>query len=427
MDEPKKDLGLSVPGQTPTDSSQGEIILSENGIVRHPQAVQNDALDPLNWSSFQKHTILAIVMALYFMFTYITTTTVPSFPALQEQYDLSAEEVNWTVAIPALGLALGPLFWSSFADIIGRRVIFICGTVVAMAASIGAALAPNYGGYMAARFFQGFGVSPAATVGLAILNDVFFEHQRGQKMGLWVLAIDLGLLVGPLIGGFIGLVSHTWIQWLCVILFGAILVAEIVFLPETLYPRNFMLAQEPAGDAVAVTDDEKALSVEGVGNMTSKKEVTRTKKLAFLNLKPVPALKHPQPWASLLRFLMMFKFLAVTITTMVFCYGWYWYILAVTTMFPVAYAQYSPQIQGLLFLGLIIGSLVSELFFSGALSDRIVLKAAKANNGIRTAESRLWLAYPAILLSSVGLILWGISVDRQYHWMLVLAYKWETL
>lgn len=56
--------------------------------------------------------------------------------------------------------------------------------------------------------------------------------------------------------------------------------------------------------------------------------------------------------------------------------------------------------NSLLFLGLIIGSLISELFFSGALSDRIVLKAAKANNGVRTAESRLWLAYPAILLTS---------------------------
>ncbi|KAL5403204.1 hypothetical protein PMIN03_010079 [Paraphaeosphaeria minitans] len=415
--ETKKDLGIDTPSQVPTDSAQGEIISSEGGTALHPHPVQDDALDPLNWSSFQKHILLAIVMALYFMFTYITTTTVPSFPALQEQYNLTAEEVNWTVAIPALGLALGPLFWSSFSDIIGRRIVFIAGTVVALAASIGAAMAPNYGGYMAARFFQGFGVSPAATVGLAILNDIFFEHQRGQKMGLWVLAIDLGLLVGPLIGGFIGLVSHTWIQWLCVILFGAILVAEIAFLPETLYPRNFMLAQESSGAAIAVIDDEKRGSAEGIDNMASKDAVNRTKKLAFLNIKPVPALKHPKPWDSLLRFLMMFKFLAVTITTMVFCYGWYWFILAVTTMFPVAYAQYSPQIQGLLFLGLIIGSLVSELFFSGALSDRIVLKAAKANNGIRTAESRLWLAYPAILLTSVGLIVWGISVERNYHWM----------
>jgi MFS family permease len=51
---------------------------------------------------------------------------------------------------------------------------------------------------MAARFFQGFGVSPAATVGMAIVNDLFFEYERGQKLGLWVLALDMGLLVGPL-------------------------------------------------------------------------------------------------------------------------------------------------------------------------------------------------------------------------------------
>jgi len=31
----------------------------------HPKPVPNDPLDPLNWSTFQKHTILAIVMALY--------------------------------------------------------------------------------------------------------------------------------------------------------------------------------------------------------------------------------------------------------------------------------------------------------------------------------------------------------------------------
>jgi MFS family permease len=55
-----------------------------------------------------------------------------------------------------------------------------------------------------ARFFQGFGVSPAATVGMAIINDLFFEHERGQKIGLWVLALDMGLLFGPLSTFFFG-------------------------------------------------------------------------------------------------------------------------------------------------------------------------------------------------------------------------------
>lgn len=41
------------------------------------------------------------------MFTAITTITVPSFPELQDQYNANLGEINWTVAIPALGLAVG--------------------------------------------------------------------------------------------------------------------------------------------------------------------------------------------------------------------------------------------------------------------------------------------------------------------------------
>jgi hypothetical protein len=29
------------------------------------------------------------------------------------------------------------------------------------------------------------------------VNDLFFDYERGQKLGLWVLAIDSGLLLGP--------------------------------------------------------------------------------------------------------------------------------------------------------------------------------------------------------------------------------------
>lgn len=38
--------------------------VNKNGIKLHPQPT-SDSLDPLNWSSFQKHTILAIVMFKY--------------------------------------------------------------------------------------------------------------------------------------------------------------------------------------------------------------------------------------------------------------------------------------------------------------------------------------------------------------------------
>lgn len=364
------------------------------------------------------------------MFTYVTTNTVPSFPELQESLGISYAQVNWTVALPALGLAIGPLFWSSFADIFGRRVIFITGTVIALAATIGAGSAKNYSGYMAARFFQGFGVSPGATVGMAVIGDMFFDYERGQKLGLWVLALDLGLLVGPLIGGFIDLVSPEWIQWLTAIMFALLLVLELAFMDETLYPRNHMLRRMPMVSEGDPVDIEKLDREKADANQV---DLKRTKKLMFVNIKPVPGMRHPKPWDSLLRFILTFKFSVVVIGVCIYCYAWYWWLLSIITMLPAAYVQYSPQIQGLLFLGLILGTLFSEILCSGRLSDYIILRLAKKNGGVRFPEMRLWLAYPAALLSAskihlqtlrfldltspVGLIIWGISIDKAYHWI----------
>ena len=344
-----------------------------------------------------------------------TTTTVPSFPAIQELYGLSVSEVNWTVAIPALGLAVGPLIWSSLADIYGRRVIFIVGTTIALAASIGAAKAPSYGSYMASRFFQGFGVSPAATVGLAIINDLFFEYQRGMKIGMWVIALDLGLLFGPLIGGFVNLIDQFWVNWFTAILFGTILVAELAFLPETLFPRNEMLRRMPyAHGGGEVTDIEK--TERRLSNATDV-DLVRTKNLPFINVKPIPGIRHPKPWDAAVRFAFTFKYAAVSISVFFFCFAWYWWMLSVITYIPFAYIQYQPHIQGLLFIGLILGTVSAEIFCSGRLSDQIILRLAKKNNGIRLPEMRLLLAYPAAALSATGLIIWGISIDKAYHWM----------
>ena len=355
------------------------------------------------------------------MFTYITTTTVPSFPQLQEELGISYSQVNWTVAIPALGLALGPLIWSSLSDTYGRRIIFIIGTIIAFFSTIGAALPGTYSRYMAARFFQGLGLSPGATVGMATVNDMFFEHERGQKLGLWVLAIDTGLLVGPILGGFIDLVSSAWIQWFTLILLGTLLVLEVAFMTETLYPRNHMLTKLPPTATSPDSSSTGALDVEKVvhGPKADSQTVAlqRTSTLPFLNYKPVPGMKHPAPWSSLVRFGLTFKYPVVVIMVGIYCFSWYWWILSIITMLPAAYIDYKPQIQGLLFIGLLLGTLVSELLFSGRLSDLIVMKLAKKNAGVRTPEMRLWLWYPAVLLSSIGLIIWGISIDKGYHWI----------
>ncbi|KAL4965558.1 putative MFS transporter [Aspergillus stella-maris] len=411
-------VSIPVPG---TSAGAGTGIVEQNGIPVHPQPTA-DPLDPLNWSKLQKHTLLGIVMFKYFLFTYLTTTTVPSFAEIQTQYSISYSQVNWTVAIPALGLALGPLFWSSVADIYGRRIVFILGTTIALVSTIGAAVADNYAGYMAARFFQGWGVSPGSSVGLAVVNDLFFDFERGQKLGLWVLAIDAGLLVGPIFGGFLNVVSAAWINWFNAILFGALLLLELFCMPETLYPRTLMLKHMPREQlqlhSLSVTDIERTNETEKPPASTTEKELPRrTKSLPFLTLSRVPSLPHRPLWTTPLQFLKTFTLPTIPLAVLGYSFLWYWWVLSVITMVPAAYPEYSPLIQGLLFLGLLLGTVVSEVGCSGWLSDLIVERLARRNGGVRVAEMRVWLAYPAIGITAVGLIVFGVSIDKGYHWM----------
>lgn len=274
------------------------------------------------------------------MFTYITTTTVPSGPKLQDKYGITVDQVNWTVALPALGLAIGPLLSSPAADIVGRRIVIMTGTVVALASTIGAALSPNYATYLTARVFQGIGISPASTVGLAIINDLFFESERGEKTGMWVLAVDLGLLVGPIIGGFIDLAGDVWVQWHVAIIFGLLLALEALFLPESLYPRELMLSIPDS----ASESETKARVAETVSP-----ELTplpkRTKQLSFINIHPIPGRKNRSVAASILECLGVAKHYSVSIAITAYCFSWYWWIMSVITMIPTAYADYSIQVQ----------------------------------------------------------------------------------
>lgn len=71
----------------------------------------------------------------------------------------------------------------------------------------------------------------------------------------------------------------------------------------------------------------------------------------------------------------------------------------------------------MLLVGLLIGLLAAELFCSGHLSDKIMVWMTRKNGGQRVPENRLWLGMPAAVISSVGLLVWGFSVQDSWHWI----------
>ena len=184
------------------------------------------------------------------------------------------------------------------------------------------------------------------------------------------------------------LVNQFWVDWLTAVLFGALLIIELAFLPETLYPRRYVLSSMAQNKNNYQTGEHNRV------------EMKRTTNLHFINFKPIPGIQLPKPWDSMLRFGLTFKYPVVVLTVSIFCFGWYWWILSIITQIPAAYSKHSPSTQGLLFIGLLLGSWFAEIFCSGRLSDWLIQRLTERNGAVRLVETRLWLAYPAALLSA---------------------------
>lgn len=244
-------------------------------------------------------------------------------------------------------------------------------------------------------------------MGLAVINDIFYEHQRGLKVGLWVLAADMGLLVGPPIGGFMDLVNHFWISWLTAILSAAILIAEVFFFRETLYPRNRMLRPFPYADGIiaSAADIEKTarrLSVE------TEVALKRAEMFAFINVNPIQVCDIQNAGtlsfalSTLLKFSPSFRGMDL--------------LLRIVLVDPLDHHLHTLCLR--LVFAANTRSATHRPYPRDVVFCWLTLKLAKKNKGARLPAMRLLLTYLAVTFNAIGLIIWGIRIDRAYHWIM---------
>ncbi|KAG8898914.1 hypothetical protein FRB99_007063, partial [Tulasnella sp. 403] len=247
-----------------------------------------------------------------------------------------------------LALVLSPLLWAPVADTYGRRTIMITGCFIAFVASIGAGLTdPERAGYSASRFFMGLGAGPASCVGLQMLQDVSFAHERAQKVGVWTFAMNFGLLMGTIIWSFI--------PWIPVSIFGLLFLSLLAFLPETAFPRRFVHLDEAAREGFIIMDPTDV--------------VPSIARYQFLNLRPIPGLVAPRRWDYILRFFRTFSFPNVAVSIMVYAWGWFGTFCFALSLLESAPFDSRGNMQ--LYAGVALGAFLSEIFVSGTLSDII--------------------------------------------------------
>ncbi|GLW99871.1 MFS transporter [Microtetraspora sp. NBRC 16547] len=125
-----------------------------------------------------------------------------AMPAIQSDLGFSPAGLSWVVNAYLIAFGSLLLLAGRLGDLIGRKRMFLAGTVVFTAASLlaGAATAPSV--LIVARFLQGVGSAMASAVGLGILVTLFTEPgERARAIAVFSFTGAAGASIGQVLGG----------------------------------------------------------------------------------------------------------------------------------------------------------------------------------------------------------------------------------
>jgi EmrB/QacA subfamily drug resistance transporter len=135
-----------------------------------------------------------------------------ALPTLQRTFHASVGAVTWVGLSYLLVLVATVTAVGRFADMWGRKLLYVYGFVLFVVASAACAVAPDLVTLCIFRAFQAIGAAMLQANSLAIIVLCVPSRSLGRAIGLQGAAQALGLALGPTIGGFL-LAAGGW-RWI---------------------------------------------------------------------------------------------------------------------------------------------------------------------------------------------------------------------
>ena len=126
-----------------------------------------------------------------------------ALPTIGRDFHMGVADLQWVTNAYTLTLAGLLLLGGALGDRLGRRLVFVWGTVWFAVASLICGLAPDGPALIAARAFQGVGAALLTPGSLAILEASFAESDRSRAIGAWSGLAGVTTAVGPFLGGWL--------------------------------------------------------------------------------------------------------------------------------------------------------------------------------------------------------------------------------
>jgi EmrB/QacA subfamily drug resistance transporter len=184
----------------------------------------------------KKWFALGLILTVQFMTILDIAIVNVALPSIQVDLGFSQENLQWVISAYALVFGGFLLLGGRSADLLGRRRVFMVGTVIFTVGSLLCGLAWSETALIAARALQGLGAATITPAALSILVATFKEgRERNIALGAWGAVGGVGAAAGVLLGGILtDVLSWEWIFFVNVPVGVAALVLTPVLLSESL-------------------------------------------------------------------------------------------------------------------------------------------------------------------------------------------------
>ncbi|EMC97788.1 hypothetical protein BAUCODRAFT_31791 [Baudoinia panamericana UAMH 10762] len=420
------------------DHSEGTVQLhdasNEGRLILHPTPNPNDPNDPLRWPRWKKHVCFAAVCAFTFLTNYALGGLSPAFYNLSIEFNKTPTETSALLLWVILVLGIFNFFWVPVANYFGKRPVFVFASLLLCVCYLWGAVAQSFQSLLWSNIIAAFAGSSTEALGAAIVNDLYFLHERGHYLSIYMNAISGGNTIGPLIcGAVVTSLSWRWHKWMAFIFTAVNFVVVLLFVPETRYDRAELQNLPPASrssDSIPASTDEEAVT-----EITDDKIVTTKSK----EMPQHPALRGQQVpkktwrqelslWSGVpkdenLLTLFIRPFPLIVYPAVIFAFLGYAVSLAwvvsinILNSFVLQAPPYNwkPSINGLINIPGLLGNLFGA-WVGGWVVDRYSDWRSKKNGGVFQPETRLHLLWIPAIIVPAGLLAFGYGVAKTLHW-----------
>ncbi|KAF2235273.1 polyamine transporter [Viridothelium virens] len=378
---------------------------SPSTLLLIPQPSSNPE-DPLNWTTFRKYRLLALVCLASFAGNVAALSGQFAYPVQSKTYKVTILESSYSVSAAISGLAAGAFFFVPLQRVFGRWAVALWSLVGSLACAIWSAKMTSEGDYVdfiISRLFSGlFGSVPSAFAGSMII-DVVFLHHRGAAFLTYEVAAMFGAAFGPTMSGFIsGTVSWTWCFWWTVPFLCVTIILVFLFAEETAFDRTqgLPLVEIPSGwlsSRIALfAPGWKSVPKPTIHDVAKEYSIP-----VFIALSPIALLCG---FFTLIAFgwVLLNDILSPTFLQTPVSEGGYGFT-------PIQNSAFNFCLWFSFLVGLLIGSLVN---------DRLPLWICKRfHNGIWKPEFRLYVTIITLILAPIGLGICGAALEYHLHYM----------